>query len=82
MMAASFDSLMVLVEHAAGRPLVAGLAGDPSCDQQAICALIVTGRLAAADEWLEFAASGCTLAPAIRCAALSVRLAADVPARI
>jgi len=79
MMAASFDSLLVLIEHAAGRPLVAGLAGDPSHDQRAICALIVTGRLAAGDGWLALVASRCSLAPAILCATMSVRIAAAFP---
>lgn len=76
MMAASFDSLMLLVEHAAGRPLLAGLADQPTRDQRGIDALLATGQLAAADGWLDFSASRCPLAGAIHCAAVSVRSAA------
>jgi hypothetical protein len=76
MMAASFDSLMLLVEHAAGRPLLAGVADQPTRDQRGIYALLATGEIAAADGWLDFTASRCPLAGAIDCAAVSVRLAA------
>lgn len=76
MIAACFDSLMLLVEHAVGRPLLAGLAGEPTRDQRAIHALLVTGQLAAADAWLDSPTSRCQLARAIDCAAVSVRLAA------
>jgi hypothetical protein len=76
MMAASFDSLMLLVEHAAGRPLLAGVADQPTRDQRGIEALLATGEIAAADGWLDFTASRCPLAGAIDCAAVSVRLAA------
>lgn len=76
MMAASFDSLLVLVEHAAGRPLLAGLADQPTRDERGIDTLVSTGRIAAAEGWLGFTASRCPLAEAIDCAAISVRLAA------
>ncbi|RYD44856.1 MAG: hypothetical protein EOP63_03925 [Sphingomonadales bacterium] len=79
MMAASFDSLMLLVEHAAGRPLLAGLADQPTRDQRGIDALLATGQLAAAEGWLDFTASRCPLAGAIDCAIVSVRLAAVAP---
>ncbi len=79
MMAVSFDSLLSLLEQAAGRPLVAGRADQLTRDQRGIEALLATGRLAAADGWLDLDASHCGLAGAIDCAVISVRrVAADL----
>ena len=79
MMAASFDSLLLLVEHAAGRPLIAGLAEEPTRDQRGIDAWLATGQVASADRWFNFTASCCPLARAIDCAAAAVQLAAAAP---